>query len=80
MILDERLERFSPLSVRLELDPHLPWIECKGRVVWSVPSREMGSKRERCDTGIEFVDLDAGHQDLIRRYIEARVEAEGKRG
>jgi len=72
--LERRLERFSEVLLRLELDPHLPWIECQGKVVWAIPSREVGSKKESFDTGIEFVGLDHGHQDLIRSYIESRVE------
>lgn len=75
MILERSLERFSPVSIRLELDPNLPWIECGGKVVWSVPSREVGSRKETFDTGIEFVDLDTGHQDLVRSYVESRVGA-----
>ena len=75
ILLERSLERFTPVSVRLELDPNLPWIESVGKVVWVVPSREGAAKRESFDTGIEFVGLDPGHQDLIRSYIEARAEA-----
>ena len=76
VLLDRSLERFSLVSLRLELDSRLPWIECGGKVVWAVPSREMGSKKEHYDTGIEFVDLESAQQDLIRRYVESRVEME----
>ena len=75
VVLERCLERFSQVSIRLELDPSLPWIECAGKVVWAVPSREVGSKKQSFDTGIEFGGLDPGHQDLIRSYIESRVEA-----
>lgn len=75
LILERSLERFSHVSIRLELDPHLPWIECEGKVVWVVPSRQAGSEKESFDTGIEFLGLDQGHQDLIRSYVESRVEA-----
>ena len=74
VILERPLERFSLLSLRLELDPKLPWIECQGKIVWTVASREAISKKERFDTGIEFVGLPPAEQELIRRYIESRVE------
>lgn len=78
--LDHPLERFSMVSLRLELDPDLPWVECLGKVVWSVPSQEAATQKHYFDTGIEFAGLEAAHQDLIRRYVESRVEAEGKVG
>lgn len=74
LILERQLERFSVISLRLELDPNLPWIESDGKVVWAVPSREAGARKTRYDTGIEFLNLDPGQQELIRRYVEARVE------
>lgn len=75
IILETPLERFSLVSVRLELDPNLPWIECLGKTVWVVPAREILPKKERFDVGIEFVNLDIGHQELIRSYVESRVAA-----
>jgi len=76
VLLDQPLERFSAVSLRLELDPHLPWIDCAGKVVWSVPSQEASSKKKAFDTGIEFVNLQPAQQDLIRHYVGARLEAE----
>lgn len=76
VLLEDPLERFGLVRVRLELDPNLPWIECLGKVVWVVPSRLAGAKKECFDTGLEFVNLDPGHQELIRAYVESRVSAE----
>ncbi|MBI4115204.1 MAG: PilZ domain-containing protein [Candidatus Omnitrophica bacterium] len=76
VIIDQPLERFSTVSVRLELNPNLPWIECSAKVIWSVPSRESAGKKECFDTGLEFVDLEPGYQDLVRRYVEARAQQE----
>lgn len=76
VLLDRALERFSVPTLRLEIDPHLPWIECLSKVVWSVPCRDPLKKRERFDTGIEFVGLEPGQQELIRCYVDARVVAE----
>ena len=78
VLLERPLERFSIVSLRIELDPHLPWIECLGKVIWSVPSREVAAKKECYDIGIEFVDLEPAAHDLIRHYVEARVVAEEK--
>lgn len=76
ILLDKPLERFSILSLRLELDSNLPWIECRGKIVWSVPSREAVTKKESFDTGIEFLNLQPAQQDLIRHYVGARLESE----
>ena len=78
VLLECPLEKFPFLSLRLELDASLPFVECQGKVVWVVPSREALTKKNCFDTGIEFVNLEPAHQDLIRRYIESRVEAEEK--
>lgn len=74
LILDRALERFSTLSLRLELDKNLPWIECQGKVIWIVASREIGEKKDSFDTGIEFLGLEPAEEDLIRSYVASRVE------
>ena len=78
VILERPLERFSLLSLRLELDPSLPWLESSGKVVWAVSSREAQTKKECFDTGIEFVEMEPAHQDLVRHYVESRVETQEK--
>ncbi len=74
LLLDRALERFSTLTLRLELDKNLPWIECQGKVIWIVPSRGIGAKKDTFDTGIEFLGLEPAEEDLIRSYVESRVE------
>ena len=74
LILERPLERFSTVFVRLELDTALPWIECLGKVVWAVPSREVATKKQNFDIGIEFLTLQPAQQDLIRSFVESRVE------
>ena len=74
IILERPLERFSTVSIRLELNSELPWIHCLGRIVWSVPSREAVSKRESYDIGVEFIGLQPAEQDLVRGYVESRAE------
>ena len=78
-ILERALERFSHIPLRLELDPGLPWLECQGRVVWVVASRDGVTHKERFDTGIEFMALQPAEQDLIRRYVDARIETVNQR-
>lgn len=73
VILEKSLERFSTVSIRLELDPALPWIECLGKVMWAVSSREISTKKESFDTGVEFTGLQPAQQDLIRSFVESRV-------
>ncbi|MBI2167058.1 MAG: PilZ domain-containing protein [Candidatus Omnitrophica bacterium] len=73
VMLEDLLERFSLVTLRLELDPHLPWVESLGKVVWIVPSQEVASGKKSYDTGIEFVNMDPGHQELIRSYVESRA-------
>jgi len=73
-LLDRPLERFSTVSLRVELNPDLPWIHCLGKVVWVVPSRDSLSKKENYDVGIEFLGLQPAEQDLIRSYVESRAE------
>lgn len=73
ILLEEPLDRFSLVSLRLELDTQLPWIECLGKIVWVVPSREVSGDVRKFDTGVEFVNLDPGHQELIRSFVESRV-------
>ena len=80
VLLDKPLERFSILSIRLELDSNLPWIECLGKIIWSVPSRETTTKKENYDAGIEFQNLQPAQQDLLRHYVASRLEPEEKLG
>lgn len=78
VILEQAIDRLSVLSLRLEIDPHLPWIQCLGKVMWSVPSRDVATKKQTFDTGIEFLDLQPAEQELIRHYVAARLEPEEK--
>lgn len=78
VILERRLDRFAPVWMRLELDPSLPWIEGKGKVVWAVATQSSPTEKKHFDTGIEFVGLDTGQQELIRRYVESRAPAKEK--
>lgn len=78
VMLNLALDRFTPLLLRVELDPNLPWIECEGKVMWSVPALDVVSRKKNFDTGVEFVGLQPAQQDLIRHFVAARLEPEEK--
>ena len=72
VILDRELDRFEKCRVRLELkSPYRP-IGCLGQIVWTVPTRQVKSRKFRFDTGIEFLDLEPDLQASIRSFIETR--------
>ena len=74
VILEEPLERFSQCRVRLELEETQPAIECLGRVVWSVSTKDLGGRKNRFDTGIEFLNPDPAATEAIRQFIEKHPE------
>jgi hypothetical protein len=69
VILDESVDRFSNCKLRLNLAPHIPTLECSGRIVWIVPTRESKSRKSRYDTGIEFADMDQASSEIIRNFL-----------
>ena len=73
VFLDHALERFSTCRIKLDLGSKNPRIECAGKVVWTVPTRQVKQTKRRFDTGIEFVDLDVKEQEFIRGYIETEL-------
>ena len=72
VIIDKALERFSTCSLRLDLAENEPSIECKGKVVWVVPTQALGSKQ--FDTGIEFSGLDPETQARVQKFVELQVK------
>ncbi len=64
------LERFSECSMKLELGDKTDIVECKGKVVWIVPTQDEKAGDERFDVGIEFVDMDKKSKALIVKYLE----------
>jgi hypothetical protein len=73
VILDQSVERFSQCHVRLELSPELAPIEGTGKVVWTIPTADPNTKKKSFDTGIEFVNLPAPDQELIRKFIQEKI-------
>ncbi len=71
VILNKAFERFTKCNLRLELGGKQ--LDCAGRVVWAVPTRELG-KRTHFDTGIEFLGLEAEAMQNIREFIEDEIK------
>ena len=75
IILERELERFDTCRVRLEISEKMPPIECQGRIVWVVPTRELKSRKTRFDTGIEFVGLESEASERLKKLIQSQVPA-----
>ena len=74
VILDKALERFSACSLRLDLTENQPPVECKGKVVWVVPTQSSMSSAKQFDIGIEFVGLDSETQTRVQKFVELQVK------
>lgn len=73
IILDKALERFSTCNLRLDLEEGQPPIQCKGKIMWVVPTQASGTAKQ-FDTGIEFTGLDSETQDRVRKFVETQVK------
>ena len=69
VILDKSLDRFSKCRIRLDLNKKNE-LDCDGKVVWIVPTRDSKSSKRRYDTGIEFAGLEPEQMNKLRQYIE----------
>jgi len=75
VLLDKSLERFSRCQIRLDFENGgKETLECGGKVVWIVPVGDARSKKKRYDVGIEFEELSAENQALLRKHIELAVQ------
>jgi c-di-GMP-binding flagellar brake protein YcgR len=71
VILDQGLEKLSQVRMRLALASSEKPIECEGRVVWMVRSKEPASRKVSFDTGIEFLNLSSEDQARIKQFIQS---------
>lgn len=74
VILDQLLERFSKCQIRLHLEDKKPSLDCRGKIVWAVPTGEIKNPKKKYDTGIEFVELEPAGGQRIRDFIEAHAQ------
>ena len=72
VMLDTALERFSRCRVRLDLGQKTPDLECEGKVVWIVPTKEPKSKT-RFDVGIEFEGLEPVQAEQLKHFLQAET-------
>ncbi len=72
VILNRELEKLSQVHLRLTLDDPRAPIECEGRIVWMVRSKEPASGKVSFDTGIEFIHLSPADQELITAFNQRR--------
>lgn len=71
IMLDRPLKRFSPCQLRLELNRDLPKIDCRGKVVWAIPTKKKARDVKRSyDIGIEFAGLREDSATLIRQFLQ----------
>lgn len=70
VILKQAIEKFSPVKLRLILKKETPPIECDGRIVWMVRSKEPATGKVTYDTGIEFVGLAHPEQERISSFLQ----------
>ncbi len=69
VILDQFLERFSECQVHVKI-PQTAGIHCAAKIVWVVPTHNSDRGAHLYDTGLEFINLEAQQQDLLREILE----------
>ena len=73
VILNREVEKLSRVHLRLTLKDSVTPIECDGRVVWMVRSRELVSDRVSFDVGVEFLNLKDEDRELIQSFIDRHI-------
>ena len=70
VILNRELEKLSRVHVHLILEEPNRAVDCNGRVVWMVRSKEPVSGKVTFDVGIEFLDLEPQDREFISAFIK----------
>ena len=70
VLLNRELEKLTRVHLHLMLDEPKQTIDCDGRVVWMVRSKEPASGKVTFDIGIEFLDLKPESRELISVFIK----------
>ena len=73
VILTCELEKLSRVHLRIILEDSSQTVECDGRVVWMVRSKEPSSGKVSFDIGIEFLNLNPKDHQAIAAFIKNRV-------
>lgn len=69
VILKEELSKLSHVQFHLTLSENESPIDCEGRVVWIVRSKNPGSQKITFDTGIEFLNLKPEQKSSLERFL-----------
>ena len=77
VISEREFEKLTRVHLRLTLKEGAPPVECDGRVVWMVRSKELVPRKVSFDIGVEFLDLKAPDRDVISNFIDKRRLALG---
>lgn len=70
VMVERALDRFSSCGIRIDLGSGTDIIECVGKVVWIIPTKDAKGKKNRYDIGIEFVDMPESGQLALKKRIE----------
>ena len=73
VILNRQVEKLSRVHLRLTLEDSITPIECDGRVVWMVRSKELVSGRVSFDVGVEFLNLKDEDRKLIQSFTDRHI-------
>ena len=73
VILNRQVEKLSRVHLRLTLNDSATPIECDGRVIWMVRTKELVSGRISFDVGVEFLNLKDEDRELIQSFIDQRI-------
>ncbi len=70
VILGEALEKLSEVKLHIVLEASTPTIDCRAKVVWMIPGKELSSPKKHYDTGFEFLDLDPKDCQRIQAFVD----------
>ena len=70
VILNRELEKLTRVHLHFMLDEPNQTVDCDGRVVWMVRSKEPASGKVTYDVGIEFMDLKPQGRELISAFLK----------
>lgn len=70
VMADKSITRFSKCGVRIDFGEGAEAVECLGKVVWIIPTKDAKGKKNRYDIGIEFIDMSEESLQSLRTRIE----------
>lgn len=73
VILAQELPKLSHVRFHLVFSKSEKPLECEGRVVWTVRSKNPASGKVSFDTGIEFLDLNPDQKTSLEQFLRNSV-------